>query len=82
MPSISRSERTASLQESPLPFGLFFHFTHAEGWIEEYEALEERRPFSGDLHSTVLANRNGLGESMLHWSGEISQDQGKSRASI
>jgi ankyrin repeat protein len=40
---------------------------HAEGWIEAYEALEKGRSISGDLLSTVLANRNGLGESMLHW---------------
>jgi len=40
---------------------------HAEGWIEAYEALEEGRPLSGDMLATVLENRNGLGESMLHW---------------
>ncbi|MBN8456236.1 MAG: ankyrin repeat domain-containing protein [Verrucomicrobia bacterium] len=40
---------------------------HAEGWIEAYEALEAGRTLPADLLSAVLANRNGLGESMLHW---------------
>lgn len=40
---------------------------HAEGWIEAYEALEEGRTLPADLLSKVLAIRNGVGESMLHW---------------
>lgn len=40
---------------------------HAEGWIEAYEALEDNRSLPAELLSVVLANRNGLGESMLHW---------------
>ncbi|MGJ8644736.1 MAG: ankyrin repeat domain-containing protein [Luteolibacter sp.] len=40
---------------------------HAEGWIEAYEALAEDRTLSDKLLSTVRANRNNLGESMLHW---------------
>jgi ankyrin repeat protein len=39
---------------------------HAEGWTEAYDALDEGRSLSADLLSTVLKNRNGLGESMLH----------------
>jgi ankyrin repeat protein len=40
---------------------------HAEGWIEAYDALENGRTLRADLLSEVLSNRNGLGESMLHW---------------
>jgi ankyrin repeat protein len=40
---------------------------HAEGWIEAYDVLEEGRTLPADLLSAVLVNRNGLGESMLHW---------------
>jgi ankyrin repeat protein len=40
---------------------------HAEGWIEAYEALEEGRSLSAGLLHTVRSNRNGLGETMLHW---------------
>jgi ankyrin repeat protein len=40
---------------------------HAEGWIKAYGALEDGRTVPADLLSAVLANRNGLGESMLHW---------------
>jgi ankyrin repeat protein len=40
---------------------------HAEGWIEAYDDLEEGRTLPADLLSAVLVNRNGLGESMLHW---------------
>lgn len=38
----------------------------AEGWIDAYEALEQGRAVPPSL-ATVLSNRNGLGETMLHW---------------
>lgn len=40
---------------------------HADGWIEAYGCLEEGRPIPNDLKAKVLANRNGIGETMLHW---------------
>ena len=40
---------------------------HAEGWIEAYGLLEEGKAIPSDLLSTVLSNRSGLGETMLHW---------------
>lgn len=40
---------------------------HAEGWIEAYGLLEEGKLIPSDLLSTVLSNRSGLGETMLHW---------------
>jgi len=40
---------------------------HAEGWIEAYGILEEGRSLPASLLNTVLTNRNGLGETMLHW---------------
>ena len=40
---------------------------HAEGWVEAYGALEEGHPIPANLLPMVLVNRNGLGESMLHW---------------
>ncbi len=40
---------------------------HTEGWIDAYGALEEGREMSPALLDTVLSNRNGIGETMLHW---------------
>jgi ankyrin repeat protein len=40
---------------------------HAEGWIEAYELLDEGSSLPRTLLNQVLTNRNGLGESMLHW---------------
>lgn len=40
---------------------------HAEGWIEAYELLEEGKGLPNDLRKLVLSNRNGFGETMLHW---------------
>lgn len=40
---------------------------HAEGWIEAYQLLEEGACLPPGLLKTVLTNRNGLGETMLHW---------------
>ena len=40
---------------------------HAEGWIEAYEALAEGSSPSAKLLETVRSNRNGIGETMLHW---------------
>ena len=40
---------------------------HAEGWIEAYDALAEGRALPETLLSTIRVNRNGLGETMLHW---------------
>lgn len=40
---------------------------HAEGWTEVYGLLEEGKPIPRELFSTVISNRSGLGETMLHW---------------
>lgn len=40
---------------------------NAEGWIVAYECLEEGRLIPDELKRKVLGNRNGMGETMLHW---------------
>lgn len=40
---------------------------HAEGWIEAYSLLEEDNVLPEALKMRVLNNRNGIGETMLHW---------------
>jgi hypothetical protein len=40
---------------------------HAPGWIELYGLLEEHKPLPPSLVAQCLANRNGHGETMLHW---------------
>ena len=40
---------------------------HAEGWIEAYALLEEGEELPDPLKERVLSNRNGIGETMLHW---------------
>lgn len=40
---------------------------HAPGWIEAYNLLDEGRAVPSTLLNQVLTNRNGLGETMLHW---------------
>lgn len=40
---------------------------HADGWIEAYGLLEEGKTVPAGLRGKVLSNRNGIGETMLHW---------------
>lgn len=40
---------------------------HAEGWIEAYGLIENDQKIPPDLKRAVLSNRNGVGETMLHW---------------
>jgi len=40
--------------------------THAAGWIEAYQLLEENQPIPEKLKNTILNNCNGIGKTMLH----------------
>lgn len=40
---------------------------HAPGWVELYEFLEAGRTPQPELVSVCRTNRNGLGETALHW---------------
>ena len=40
---------------------------HADGWMEAYDLLVENKVLPGELQEIVTKNRNGLGETMLHW---------------
>ena len=40
---------------------------HAEGWIEAYELLDKSLPIPQKLKEKILGNKNGIGETMLHW---------------
>lgn len=43
------------------------HVAHAPGWIDLYDVLERDGAPSAELVARCLANRNGIGETMLHW---------------
>lgn len=40
---------------------------HADGWIAVYELIEDGKEVPEELKAKVLSNRNGTGETMLHW---------------
>ena len=50
-----------------MDFNVSSKMAHAEGWIKAYELIEEGLPVPDNLKKTVLSNRNGIGETMLHW---------------